>query len=154
MLRLAVLYEHGGVFIDLSIIPVQDLNWLVYIGIMSSKNVLDRCNKLPKCLMVWDSFQTLPLSWKFNDKCNTKTVRHPTYHNTFIATEKKNPLIKEWLEMHLTILPKPYNQILSDFQQCDISSFKLTDAKRQEKLSMDSLKCALGNRHKQMEFQQ
>lgn len=111
LVRLALLMEHGGVFIDLSIVLVQGLDWLQQIASIASGRIFDRCGSVPKAFMLWHPFETHPLSWNISQQCNTKSLSHPSYLSAFIAADQHNLLIKEWFQMYISLLSMPKDQV-------------------------------------------
>jgi hypothetical protein len=60
--------------------------------------IFNRYGEVPKILMMVDTLQSPANKWTYNSDCQCKTGHSIGWSDSFIAVEKENELIKEWLE--------------------------------------------------------
>jgi len=71
-MRIALIYKHGGVYIDVSVMLVNGLDWLLKIAQMPSNFIWNRFDTLPKILMPYNPWYMNPGDWVVNEVHNTK----------------------------------------------------------------------------------
>jgi hypothetical protein len=81
-----------------------------------------------------------------HERYNTKYGWHFGYENSFIAAEKDNEFLKEWLDLLLDVYLKPFHETAKMFEECRINEFQRTVPSTQYFMPMDVLKCVLGFR--------
>lgn len=102
LLRFDLLYEHGGIWLDASILIYENLDWI--------QELID---------------QQKTASFAYYRAKNTTRLDSPIIENWLLATAPKQPLFKAWFEelVHaLAITPKCYIQ---DLKQNDAQSANL-----------------------------
>ena len=150
-MRLALLAKHGGVYMDVSYVLLEGLDWLVKIASYPSQFVFNRYGQVPEVFMFFNphyggSFD----EWQVDPQHNTKAHWHLSYENNFIAAEPGNKLIVEWFDSLLNYLTQPYSQTEDEFRQCGIMDHKWSSAGDTYLMAMDALKCVIGGREKQL----
>ena len=90
MLRLALVYRHGGVYMDIATLLRGDLEWLWDIASLPSQYVFNRYGEVPRMLTMFYAFSGGPGKWVVDPAFNTKTFRHIGLENSFIAAEKRH----------------------------------------------------------------
>lgn len=58
--RLAILHKHGGVYLDVSIVSLQNFDWIVNIGKYPSQYIFNRFGSNPNIFMVFHPFMGQP----------------------------------------------------------------------------------------------
>lgn len=64
LIRLAIVYKHGGLYLDVSTIAVERLNWLLDIAKFPSHYIFNRYGKLPSVVMFWNPNNAGFLEWE------------------------------------------------------------------------------------------
>ncbi len=93
LIRLALVAEHGGIYMDLSYILLEGLEWLVNIGRYPSNYIFNRYGSLPRVFMFFHPHYGSPFNWTVNPQVNSKTAWLLGYENNFIAAEQRNELV-------------------------------------------------------------
>ncbi|MBO1278930.1 glycosyltransferase family 32 protein [Acinetobacter nosocomialis] len=74
LLRLYLLYNHGGIWVDASVILYSNLDWII-----------DLCNN------------NKTKAFGYYSNTNTTVKQYPVIESWLLASEKDNPFFKEWL---------------------------------------------------------
>lgn len=53
MIRLALIYKYGGIYLDASTVAVESFDWLLNIARFPTQYIFDRYGELPKVFMLW-----------------------------------------------------------------------------------------------------
>jgi mannosyltransferase OCH1-like enzyme len=56
LVRLALIYKHGGVYIDASVMAIQDFDWVVNMAKLPSQLILNRYGEVPSAFIFWNPF--------------------------------------------------------------------------------------------------
>ena len=54
--RLALLYYHGGIYLDATTLALENFDWVLKIGKFPSQYIVNRFEALPKVLMMWHPY--------------------------------------------------------------------------------------------------
>jgi hypothetical protein len=96
--RLAIIYEHGGVYVDASTYTTgENFDFIKNVTRIPSNMLWNRYGNEPEVFMYWNSLLGCPANWHYDEKRKTKVQWHLSYENNFIAAVKRSELIKEWL---------------------------------------------------------
>jgi mannosyltransferase OCH1-like enzyme len=96
LIRLALIANHGGIYMDASFIALESLEWLLNIASYPSQFIFNRFGETPRVFMMWHPHYGSPLEWTIDQRHNTKAQWHLAYENNFIAAEKGSALVEEW----------------------------------------------------------
>ena len=95
LLRLYLIYEYGGIYVDSSVLPFQSFEWVIKLMNESEKNVL-----------------------LYKNSRHTKDKDKPVFESWFIVSDKKNHIIKIILDGFKSALNRgvenSYRILLSD----------------------------------------
>lgn len=108
LIRLALVAKHGGIYMDLSYILLENLNWLVSIAKYPSNFIFNRYGENPKAFMFFHPHYGSPFIWKVDPVVNSKITWQLGYENNFIAAEKGSELITDWFNQLLKAIQTPY----------------------------------------------
>lgn len=144
LVRLALVARHGGVYIDLTNILLDNLDWLVKIGKYPTEHIMNRYGDFPNVLMFWDPLAGSPVEWKIDQQANTKSQWQLSYQDNFIAAVKDNEFVNSWFKMYLKLAALSYDDIEKQLKECKVYDFKLTTKSYFEGLGVDAAKCVLG----------
>lgn len=56
LVRLALVYKHGGIYLDASTIAVESLDWLVNIAKFPNKYIYNRYGELPSVFLFFNPY--------------------------------------------------------------------------------------------------
>lgn len=91
MVRLALLYKHGGIYLDASFILLEDLSWLVNIPQTLPSLIYNRYGKRPKVFMFFNPQYASNIYQTTLDLTEqTKRYHDLAYENNFIAAEPQS----------------------------------------------------------------
>jgi hypothetical protein len=108
---LALIAEHGGIYMDLSYILLENLDWLVNIESYPTNFIFNRYGSSPKAFMFFHPHYGSPFNWTYSSLINSKIAWHLGYENNFIAAVKRSELIIDWFESLLNATQTPYEYI-------------------------------------------
>jgi hypothetical protein len=91
--RLALISQHGGIYLDATFVFFEGFEWIVNIGRYPSQYVFNRFGHLPKVLLYWGVQDGSPVNWEIDEKYNTKNIWHLAYESNFIAADKGTELV-------------------------------------------------------------
>ena len=93
--RLALVYEHGGVYFDASTFQIEEsFEWILNVTQFPRQLVWNRYEEEPEVFMLWNAYYGCPLDWHYDHKHHTRSQWHLSYENNFIAAVKGSKLIK------------------------------------------------------------
>lgn len=93
--RLALMYKHGGVYVDASTFTTEEnFDFVQNITRIPSGLLWNRYGQHPKNLLFWHVRFAHPSNWQMDYKYNTKKQWELSYESSFIAAEKGSELIK------------------------------------------------------------
>lgn len=102
--RLAFIYYYGGIYLDSSMIPLENFDWLVNIARFPSKYVYNRFGEVPDVFMFWDQNFGGLFQWEISENHLTKKDWRFSIQNSFIAANKESEFIKEWYDLFLELM--------------------------------------------------
>lgn len=79
LIRLALVARHGGIYMDLSYILLENLDWLVNIAQYPSNLVFNRYGNQPKVLLFFHPHYGSPFNYTVNTYINSKVSWHLAY---------------------------------------------------------------------------
>jgi len=88
LVRLALLYKYGGMYVDASVIAVESFDWLVNIAKFPSQYIFNRYGELPSALMFWNPNFAGFLEWEIDQAANTKEGWRYSFENSIIVAVK------------------------------------------------------------------
>ena len=96
--RLALLAEHGGVFLESGSFTERDLSWVWEIARAPSQLIYNRYGGLPRVLAFFHPLRGGSDQWSVFPSTNTKSLDHAGLMNQFLAAEKGSEFMTDWLE--------------------------------------------------------
>lgn len=111
LMRIALVYKHGGIYVDASVIFVENFDWLFFISRVPSNYIWNRFGALPKILLSFHPWFRYPAQWTIDATHNTKSTIKLCYENFFFAAQPESELLHDWFQLYLDNLKKPYKQI-------------------------------------------
>ena len=88
LVRLSLLSKYGGIYLDASIIAVDNFDWLVNIAKFPSQYIFNRYGELPSALMFWNPNTGGFLEWEVDEAVNTKEGWRYGFENSIIVAVK------------------------------------------------------------------
>ena len=151
MYRLALLIKHGGIYFDMASLLAEDVGWVRRIAQFPSQLVHNRYGPNPKVLLTTHPLLGSPGKWEVDRDANTKYYWHMGYESSFIAAEPNSELLREWLSMFMYLHTLSFEDIQKFFKTCDLGSHAWTSNGNLYLLIMDTIKCVLGRKEKQLQ---
>lgn len=85
---MALLNKYGGIYLDASIIAVENFDWLINIAKFPSQYIFNRFGDLPQVLMFWNPNAGGFLEWEVDEAVNTKAGWRYSFENSIIIAVK------------------------------------------------------------------
>lgn len=98
-MRLALIYRYGGVYFDVSVLAVENFDWLVNIAALPSQYIFNRYGDLPSVLMFWNPNNGGFFEWEVDEAAGTKQGWRYSFENSIIIAAKGSEFIAEWFEL-------------------------------------------------------
>ncbi len=148
--RKAIIHKYGGVYLDVSYIALESLDWVLDIAQYPSQYVFNRYGALPKVLMFFHPHYGQPFRWTFDEGANTKRMELTAYENNFIIAEPNQALLGEWIEEYARFITSPYEETKRLMEQYHVKGDSWTNDNDVYLASMDSLKNVIGRKQNEL----
>lgn len=103
LIRLIILYNFGGIWLDASILITKSLNWIININKKTKKNII---------VYYLEGFTT--------------NKKFPVIENWFIACNKNNKFIKLWLDDFILFLKINYDEYMKTLYNINLQDINDT----------------------------
>ena len=149
--RKAIIAKYGGVYMDVSYVALESLDWILNIAKYPSQFVFNRFGELPKVLMFFHPHFGQPFRWDFDERANTKSMELTAYENNFIIAEPGQALFNEWIDEYELTITSPYADTKARMEKYGVKGDSWTNDNELYLTSMDSLKNVVGRKQRELD---